>query len=262
MDRVKGKIAVVTGGASGIGRATAILLAKEGAKVAIADIDEDGGKEVVNQIKKSGGLAGCWHMDVTDEEEVKRVFDEINSEYGRIDILVNNAGVPGYDKATHETSTDEWERIINVDLRGVFFCTKYAIPYLQKAGGGSIVNVSSMMGIVGADSRYQSSGGAVYHTAKGGVRIMTKSDAVTYARDKIRVNSVHPGYTFTIRMQELLKKNPGGTEAITKYVATKVPLGRMGTPEEIANGILFLASDESSYVTGAELVMDGGYIAQ
>jgi NAD(P)-dependent dehydrogenase (short-subunit alcohol dehydrogenase family) len=262
MDRVKGRVAVVTGGASGIGRATAILLVKEGAKVAIADIDEDGGKEVVNQIKKSGGLAGCWHMDVTDEEEVKRVFDEINSEYGRIDILVNNAGSPGCDKATHETSTAEWERTINVDLRGVFFCTKYAIPYLQKAGGGSIVNVSSMLGIVGEDSRHQFSAGAAYQTAKGGVRIMTKSDAVAYARDKIRVNSVHPGYTFTIGMQALLEEIPGGTEAITKDVSVKVPLGRMGTPEEIANGILFLASDESSYVTGAELVMDGGYIAR
>ena len=262
MDRVKGKIAVVTGGASGIGRATAILLSKEGAEVAIADIDGDGGREVVDQIKKSGGRAGCWHMDVTDEEEVKRIFDEINREYGRIDILVNNAGIPGGDKATHETSTAEWERTINVDLRGVFFCTKYAIPYLQKAGGGSIVNVSSMLGIVGRDSRHQFSTGAVYQTAKGGVRIMTKSDAVAYARDKIRVNSVHPGYTFTVGMQALLEENPGGKEAITEDVSVKVPLGRMGTPEEIANGILFLASDESSYITGAELVMDGGYIAQ
>ena len=262
MNRVKGKIAIVTGGASGIGKATAILLAKESAKVAIADIDEDGGKEVVEQIKKSGGLAGFWHMDVTDEEEVERIFNEVNSEYGRIDILVNNAGIPGNDKATHETSTAEWERTINVDLRGVFFCTKYAIPYLQKAGGGSIVNVSSMLGIVGRDSRHQFSTGAVYQTAKGGVRIMTKSDAVAYARDKIRVNSVHPGYTSTVGMQALLEENPSGKEAITSEVSVKVPLGRMGTPEEIANGILFLASDESSYVTGAELVMDGGYIAQ
>lgn len=256
MDRVKKKVAVVTGGASGIGRATALLLAKEGAKVAIVDIDENGGKETVTQINNNAGQAGFWYMDVTDEELVKRVFFEINNEYGKIEILVNNAGITGNEKATHETSVEEWEKTINVDLRGVFFCTKHAIPYLIKSGGGSIVNISSMLGIVAGDAR--SHGGAVYQTAKGGVRIMTKTDALTYANDKIRINSVHPGFTFTAGMRSILEENP----AITDNVSAKVPLGRMGTPDEIANGILFLASDESSYITGTELVIDGGYTSQ
>lgn len=256
MNRVKDKVAVVTGGASGMGRATAVLLAKEGAKVAIADMNRNGGEDAANEIIKGGGQAKYWHMDVTDEDEVRKVFVEIDREYGRIDILVNNAGVAGASKVTHETSTEEWERTINIDLRGVFFCTKYAIPYLKKAGGGSIVNMSSMLGIVGGGAD------AAYQTAKGGVRIMTKSDAIIYAPDKIRVNSVHPGYTFTDGMKVMLAKSPENREAMLKDVTSKVPLGRMGTPEEMANGILFLASDESSYVTGIELVIDGGYIAQ
>jgi NAD(P)-dependent dehydrogenase (short-subunit alcohol dehydrogenase family) len=256
MDRVKGKVAVVTGGASGIGRATARLLAKEGAQVVIADVNRNNGKDAINEIIKSGGSANYWHMDVTDENEVKEVFSEISKKYGRIDILVNNAGVPGVSKVTHETSTEDWERTINVDLKGVFFCTKYAIPYLKKARGSSIVNISSMLAMVGGGED------AVYQTAKGGVRIMTKADAITYARDGIRVNSVHPGYTFTPTMQIMLSKDSESKDLINTIVSTKVPLGRMGTPEEIANGILFLASDESSYITGTELVIDGGYIAQ
>jgi NAD(P)-dependent dehydrogenase (short-subunit alcohol dehydrogenase family) len=256
MDRVKGKVAVVTGGASGIGRAVEILLAKEGAQVVIADVNLDGARGTANEIIKDRGSANYRYMDVTDENSVKKGFTEINKEYGRIDILVNNAGIPGVSKVTHETSTEEWERTINVDLKGAFLCTKYAIQYLKQGRGGNIVNVSSMLAMVGGGDD------TAYQTAKGGIRTMTKADAITYARDGIRVNSVHPGYTLTDTMQVLLEKNPENKEAITTSVSTKVPLGRMATPEEIAKGILFLASDESSYITGVELVIDGGYIAQ
>jgi NAD(P)-dependent dehydrogenase (short-subunit alcohol dehydrogenase family) len=256
MDRVKDKIAVVTGGAAGIGRADCIVLAREGATVVVVDIDDDGGKELVEEIKKNGGKADYRHMDVTKEEEIKKVFAEIGDKYGKIDILVNNAGIPGYPKPTHEVTREEWEKIINVDLRGVFLCTKYAYQYIKKAGGGSIINMSSMLGIIGG-------GDPTYHAAKGGVRTLTKSDATVYAADNIRVNSVHPGYILTPGFKDMIaRRNPDLADKIVQNFGSQVPLGRMGTPEDVANGILFLASDESSYITGLELVIDGGYIIQ
>ncbi len=256
MDRVRGKVAIVTGGALGIGRAAGLLLAKEGARVAIADINDDEGKKAVDEIKKDGGEASYWQMDVTNEKEVEKVFGEIYRKYGQINILVNNAGIPGTGKPSDEMTEEEFERVLNIDLKGVFRCTKHAVPYMKKAGGGSIINMSSMLGIIGG-------GDPVYHAAKGGVRLLSKGDASVYAKANIRVNSVHPGYILTPGFTGMIeKRDPEMLEGFLKSCAERTPLGRMGKPEDIANGILFLASDESSYMTGTELIMDGGITSQ
>jgi NAD(P)-dependent dehydrogenase (short-subunit alcohol dehydrogenase family) len=253
MDRVKGKVGIVTGGASGIGEATAKLLAKEGARVAIVDIDDENGHRVAAAIKDNGGTAGYWHMDISREKEVEKTFAAINREYGQLDILVNNAGIAGGGRASHETSAEEWDRVMNVNLRGTFLCTKHAVPYILKSGGGSVINVSSIMGILGGPT-------PGYCASKGGIRTLTKADAVTYARQNIRFNSVHPGYIITPLFRKLAAKSPGGVEGSIKAEGERIPMGRMGMPEEIASGILFLASDESSYITGLEMIIDGGKI--
>jgi NAD(P)-dependent dehydrogenase (short-subunit alcohol dehydrogenase family) len=253
--RIEGKVAIITGGASGIGRATCLILAKEGAKVAVTDISDDAGKKVVSEVEKNGGVADYWHMNVTDEKEIEKVFADINTKYGRVDILVNNAGIAGPPKATHELTTEEWNKVIDINLKGVFFCTKYVYKYLKMAGGGSIVNMSSMLGLIGGED-------PVYHASKGGVRLMTKSDASIYAKDNIRVNSVHPGYILTPLFESIGARNIKGAEAFFKELTSEIPLGRLGKPEDVAKGILFLASDESSYITGTELVIDGGYIVR
>jgi NAD(P)-dependent dehydrogenase (short-subunit alcohol dehydrogenase family) len=255
MDRLRGKVAIITGGASGIGKATCLLFSREGASVAVTDINDDVGREVINEIKKGGGIVEYWHMDVTNEKEVDRVFSEIKEKFGKINILVNNAGIPGPPKATHELSVEEWDRVIQIDLKGVFLCTKYVIKYMQMAGGGSIVNMSSMLGLIGGED-------PAYHAAKGGVRLMTKSDATIYAKDSIRANSVHPGYILTPLFKGVAARNPKGANTFMKELAEAIPLGRLGTPEDVAKGILFLASDESSYITGTEMIIDGGYILQ
>jgi NAD(P)-dependent dehydrogenase (short-subunit alcohol dehydrogenase family) len=256
MDRVKGKAAIVTGGASGIGRATCLLLAKEGASVAIADINDDLGRKVVEEIKSSSGVADYWHIDVTKEKEIEQGYANIYKKYGKVNILVNSAGIPGYNKATHEITTEEWDRVIDLDLKGVYFSIKYAVPYMKKSGGGSIVNLSSMLGLIGGDD-------PVYHAAKGGVRLLTKADATIYAPDNIRANSVHPGFIVTPLFEGLLaSRGGGGVDDFSKGKGSSIPLGRLGKPEDVANGILFLASDESSYITGTELVIDGGYILE
>jgi NAD(P)-dependent dehydrogenase (short-subunit alcohol dehydrogenase family) len=257
MSRVKGKVAIVTGGASGIGRATCLLLAKEGAKVAIADINDSAGREVVSEIESSGGSAQYWHMEVTNGKEVERTFADIHGKFGKINVLVNNAGISGVAKPTHEVEETEWDKIINVNLKGVFLCTKHAVPYMKKAGGGSIINLSSFAGIVGIG------GDAPYHAAKGGVRLMTKTDAICYAKDKIRVNSVHPGSISTPLLEDFIRDFGGDDpEAFRKHLISMFPIGSLGEPNDIAFGILYLASDESKYVTGSELVIDGGYTAQ
>lgn len=253
MDRVKGKVAIVTGGANGIGEATAKLLAREGARVAIVDIDDENGKRVVREIVKESGIADFWHMDISREKEVEKTFSDIYRKYGQLHILVNNAGIPGYRKPPHETTSEEWDRVMNVNLKGAFFCTKYAAPYMIKSGSGSIINVASVYGIIGCDT-------PVYDTSKGGMRAMTKSDALVYAKNNIRVNSVHPGNIITPLFRKIVDKIGGGLENTIKLLSTMCPMDRMGNPEEIAYGILFLASDESSYVTAAELVMDGGML--
>jgi NAD(P)-dependent dehydrogenase (short-subunit alcohol dehydrogenase family) len=251
MDRVKGKVAIVTGGGSGIGEATAKLLVREGAVVAVVDIDDENGKRVVKEIKSAGGKAEFWHMNIANEKEVEKTFADIYKKFGKLHILVNNAGIVGVAKPSHDTTAEEFDAVINVNLRGTFFCTKHAVPYILKTGGGSIVNVSSIMGMLGGPA-------IAYNTSKGGIRNLTKSDAYMYSRKGIRVNSVHPGYIITPLFTNMASKEPQGLEAAIKREGEKIPMGRMAQAVEIANGILFLASDEASYITGIELVIDGG----
>jgi NAD(P)-dependent dehydrogenase (short-subunit alcohol dehydrogenase family) len=253
MNRVLDKVSVITGGASGIGEEAAKLLASEGSRVAITDIDDENGHRVVKEILAAGGTAGFWHMNVTLESEVAATFSLINARFGKIDVLINNAGISGYPKLTHEISSEEWDRVIDIDLKGTFLCVKYAVPFIIKSGGGSVINISSIMGIMGG-------GDPVYHAAKGGVRLITKSDATGYARHHIRFNSIHPGFIITPMFKRLSKVNfTNSIEEQIADLAKRIPAGRAGTPHDIANGILFLASDESAYITGTEMIIDGGY---
>lgn len=253
VDRVKRKVAVVTGAALGIGEATARLLAKEGAAVAILDIKDREGKAVVADIVKKGGRAIYLHADISKEDEVKAAMDAVYRKYRKLNVLVNNAAIPGGRAPAFDLPTEEWERVININLKGTFLCTKYASAYMVKSGGGSIVNVASCYGIIGCDT-------PVYDTSKGGVRAMSKSEAIQLARFGIRVNSVHPGNIETPLFKKLTAKIGGGLKFTREILGNMCPLDRMGTPEEVANGILFLASDESSFCTAMELVIDGGMI--
>jgi NAD(P)-dependent dehydrogenase (short-subunit alcohol dehydrogenase family) len=255
MGRVDGKVAVITGAAYGIGRAAAGLLAREGAQVAVTDIQSEAGLEAADEIKQRGGQAQYWQLDTTDEQAIQRVFAEVAVAFGHFDVLVNNAGISGVNKPTHEVTLEEWNHVISVNLNGVFLCTKHAIPYLRQAGGGSIINLSSIYGLVGAPDS------PPYHAAKGGVRLMSKTDALFYAADGIRVNSVHPGFIWT-PMVENVCRELGDVEAARRQLAELHPIGHLGEPEDIAYGILYLASDEAKFVTGSELVIDGGYTAR
>ncbi len=255
MGRVESKVAVVTGGALGIGKAGCIFLAKEGAKIAVTDILNKEGREVVAEIKKNGGMAQFWHMDVSSEKEVEKVFAEIQKEFGKIDVLVNNAGIAGVSKPTDQITEDEWNEVMAVNVKGVFFCTKHVISYMRKAGGGSVINLSSIYGMVSAPDV------PPYHASKGAVRIMTKTDAFLYAKDKIRVNSVHPGFIWTPMLENYLKSQ-GNMEEGRKLLDSLQPIGHIGEADDIAYGIVYLASDESKFVTGSELVIDGGYTAR
>lgn len=256
MKRVAGKVAIVTGGALGIGRATSLLLAKEGAKVAVTDILDKQGKELVDEIRTNDGIAEYWHLDVTDEEAIKSVFANVNDKFEKIDVLINNAGIAGANKPTHEISKEEWNKVIDINVNGVFLCTKYVIPYMLKAGSGSIINLSSIYGLISAPDI------PPYHASKGAVRLMSKTDALFYAKDNIRVNSVHPGYIWTPLVEDLGRKSPEGVEAFRKYLDNLHPVGHVGESLDIAYGVLYLASDESKFVTGSELVIDGGYTAR
>lgn len=249
MKRVDNKVVIVTGGSLGIGRETCILLAKENAKVAITDILDQEGEELVEEITQAGGVAKYWHLDVSNEKEVKRVYSEVVQEFGKLDATVNNAGIAGVNKPTHELTEEEWDAVMNVNVKGVFFCTKHAIAHMQKAGGGSIVNLSSIYGMIGAGDVPH------YHASKGAVRLMSKNDALIYAKDKIRVNSVHPGFIWTPMVEEFGKDVPNFKENLESLH----PIGHVGESLDIAYGILYLVSDESKFVTGSELVIDGGY---
>ena len=249
MNRVEKKVVVVTGGALGIGRATCLLLAKEGAKIAVTDILDKEGQELVKEINQSDGVAKFWHLDVTNEKEVEKVYAEVFKEFGSLDASVNNAGIAGANKPTHELTEKEWDTVMNVNVKGVFFCTKHAVPYMQKSGGGSIINLSSIYGLEGAGDI------PPYHASKGAVRLMAKNDAIIYAKDNIRVNSVHPGFIWTPLVKEMSKTTPGFRE----HLDSLHPIGHVGEAIDIAYGILYLISDESKFVTGSELVIDGGY---
>lgn len=256
MGRLDGKVAIVTGGAVGIGAAACIMMAKEGAKVAVTDIQDDEGRKVVEEIEKAGGTAGYWHLDVSNEQEVEAVYQDVSRTFGPPTTIVANAGIAGTVDPTHSISVDDWERVMAVNVRGVFLCTKHAIKYMREAGGGSIINLSSIYGIISAPDV------PAYHASKGAVRMMTKTDALLYAEEGIRVNSVHPGYIWTPLVEELGNTLGFTPEAFRSELGSRHPVGYVGEPDDIAAGIVYLASDESKFMTGAELVIDGGYTAR
>jgi 3(or 17)beta-hydroxysteroid dehydrogenase len=248
--RLQGKVAVISGAAHGMGEVEAKLFAAEGAKVVIADILENEAQEVVAAITRAGGEALFVRLDVTKEEDWQEVVSTTVARLGKLDILVNNAGISGT-YTSDLMSTEAWDRIMAINARGVFLGMKYAIPAMQKAGGGSIVNISSISGVVGQDYTHMA-----YNASKGAVRIMTKSAAVQYAKDGIRVNSVHPG------VMPAMRTSRGSAMPETRQrMLAQVPMGREGRREEVGYAVLFLASDEASYITGTELVVDGGFLA-
>ncbi len=247
--RLEGKVGIVTGGARGMGEAEARLFASEGAKVVVADLLDVEGQAVADAINNAGGEAVFSHLNVADEKNWEAVVAEAVAKFGKLDILVNNAGMDGVHEP-HLLDTDAWDAVMDVNAKGVFLGMKYAILAMRKTGGGSIINISSISGFVGMEQTHMG-----YNASKGAVRIMSKSAAVQNARQGIRVNSVHPGImppmSGTIRPPER-----------HEYLVTeKIPMGRIGRVEEVAAGVLFLASDDASYITGTELVIDGGYLA-
>ncbi|MGC8981731.1 MAG: SDR family NAD(P)-dependent oxidoreductase [Minisyncoccia bacterium] len=256
MNRAKDKVVIVTGGARGIGAGICEVLAKEGAKVAITDVLDDEGKKLEEKIKNEGGIAKYYHLDVTNEAEVEKVFQEVEKDFGKIDGLVNNAGILGVNKPTHEVTEEEWDKVMAVNVKGAFFCTKHAIPYMKKVGKGSIVNISSVYGIIG--------NGDVppYHASKGALIMMTKNDAIIYAKDNIRVNAVLPGAIWTKMVEDFIIKSGMSIEEGKQALAQFHPLGYIGEPYDIAYGVLYLISDESKFVTGSLLVIDGGWTAK
>ncbi len=253
---LEGKVVVVTGGAKGIGKATCQVLASQGARVAVTDVVEEDGRAVARALQEAGRQAEFWQLDVSSEAQVKEVFAQVHERLGGLDVLVNNAGISGADKPTDEISEEEWDRLMAVNVKGVFFCTKHAIPYLRQASGGNIVNLSSIYGIVGAEDI------PPYHASKGAVRLMTKTDALLYAGDGIRVNSVHPGFIWTPLVEQMAADSEEGVEGFREKLDSLHPLGHVGEPEDIAQGIAYLASDAAKFVTGSELVIDGGYTAR
>lgn len=256
MKRLEGYVAVVTGGARGIGKSICELFAKEGARTAVTDILDDEGMPLVKEIQDKGGQAEYFHLDTSREEEVKEVLAQVNDKFGGIQVLVNNAGITGPNKPTHEVELEEWQKLLDINVNGVFLCTKHVIPYMRRGKGGSIINLSSIYGIIGAPDL------PAYHASKGAVRLMTKTDALLYAADNIRVNSIHPGYIWTPLVEALGKEAPEGLEEFRKSLDMLHPIGHVGEPLDIAYGALYLASAESKFVTGSELVIDGGYTAQ
>lgn len=255
MNRLDGKVAAITGAALGLGKATALRMAEEGAAVAILDMLDAEGEALAESLRAAGRQAAYWRCDVSREAEVRDTLAAVVERFGRLDILVNNAGVAGPSKPTHEITEAEWDRVQAVNVKGVFFCTKHAVPALKAAGGGAIINLSSIYGLVGAPDV------PPYHASKGAVRLMTKTDALVYAPDRIRVNSIHPGFIWTPMVESHLS-GQGDLEEGRKAVAALHPLGHIGEPDDIAWGAVYLASDEARFVTGSELVIDGGYTAR
>jgi NAD(P)-dependent dehydrogenase (short-subunit alcohol dehydrogenase family) len=247
--RIQGKVAIVTGSGGGIGRAIALRFAREGAKVGVADINLSSAEETAEMIAGAGGSAKAVETDVTDSSSVENMVKTVVETYGRLDILINNAGV-GFEGDVVALTEEDWHKTLEVNLKGVFLGCRHAIPLMVKQGGGSIVNTASTAAFIAG------SVSCVYPASKAGVVALSKSTAVTYAPKNIRVNCVCPGHVETALSYSL--KDPKFREAVLK----KYPLGRIGTPEEIANVVLFLASDEASYITGTEIIADGGYMAQ
>jgi len=248
--RLDGKVALITGAASGMGASMARRFAGEGAKVVVADLLDDEGKQVVADITRANGAAIFCHLDVSSEAEWQAVVDAALAEYGKLDILVNDAGLSG--SAVEDLfDTAAWDLLMSVNARGAFLGMKFAIPVMKAAGGGSIVNISSISGVTGQNQIHVG-----YNASKGAIRTLTKAAAVQHGADNIRVNSVHPGL-----MPPMRSSGRTANPEVRARMLRQVPMGRAGRPEEVANAVLFLASDEASYITGAELYVDGGYLA-
>ena len=252
MGRLDGKVALISGGARGQGAAEARMFVSEGAKVVFGDILDEDGRKVEAEILELGGEATYVHLDVTQEEQWRSAVSTAVTRYGKLDILVNNAGI-SLRGGIEDISEADWDRVMDVNIKGVFLGTKHAIPAMRDAGGGSIVNISSGAGIAPAPGT-----SGAYAASKGAVRIFSKATAVQHAKDKIRCNSLHPGPIDTPMVRRPGTDDTGRVDDLVG----RVPLGRLGTSEEIAYGVIYLASDESSFVTGSELVIDGGRTAQ
>ena len=249
--RLEGKVALISGGARGQGAAEARLFAREGAKVVIGDILDAEGQQVEAEIAETDGECVYVHLDVTSEADWQNAIARTVSQFGKLDVLVNNAGIYP-PQSIEDTSEELWDRIMDVNGKGVFLGTKCAIPEMRKAGGGSIINISSTAGLRGSPTA------AAYGASKGAVRLFTKSTAIQYSKDNIRANSVHPGIIEThMTLPTILTDEAARRERIAR-----TPIGRIGQPDDVAYGVLFLASDESSFMTGSELVIDGGRTAQ
>ena len=247
-----GKVVLVTGGGSGIGRASALALAREGADVVVSDVVEEGGNETLRLIEEAGGKGLFIRGDVADATDVQRIIEEIEAHYGRLDGAHNNAGIEGIQAPTADCTEENWDRVLRVNLKGTWLCMKYEIPLMLKQHTGSIVNTASVAGLVGFPNI------VAYNASKGGVIQLTRTAALEYATDGIRVNAVCPGVIRTPMVERFLG---GSAEAEAAFVAME-PVGRMGTPEEIAEAVVWLLSDASSFVTGDALPVDGGLVAQ
>lgn len=252
MRRFEGKVALVTGGAAGIGRTTALAFAAEGARVVIADIDGDGGEETVRMVRAQGGEAVFIKTDVRVAEEVKNMADRAVEAFGRLDIAFNNAGINEDACTVSRCPEDSWKRLIDTNLTGVFLSMKYELPRMRQSGGGSIVNSASVQGLVGDGSH------PAYTGSKHGVVGLTRTAAVVYARANIRINALCPGPTHTAMIHKLIDGHP----EVEQLLLSNIPMGRMAQPEEIAKVVLFLCSDDASYITGHALAVDGGWVAR
>ncbi|MDE2788075.1 MAG: glucose 1-dehydrogenase [Chloroflexota bacterium] len=249
--RLEGKVAIITGGARGQGATEARMFAQEGARVVIGDIRDELGMQVEAEIRELGGEAVYLHLDVTSDDDRQRAIETAEQRFGKVDVLVNNAAIV-LRKDIEETTGEDWDNIMEINAKGVFLGTKAVIPAMRRAGGGSIINISSISGLV-------SIGPPAYIATKGAVRLFTKSTAIQYASENIRANSIHPGSVDTDMRREGLGSQ---TDEEIQARVDNIPLGRVGTTEDISYGALFLASDESSFMTGSELVIDGGYTAK